>query len=125
MAPKTVCNKAPRCVKSDKIHSTNKCDKPKEQKPYCVNCKGKHRASSTQCIEYIKKLEFLQKKHAIRNNQNQQKINPGQLNSKDFPIPNWTTNNATQEQASTSSNDNKTAQQTLNEFQQIKEEIDN
>lgn len=85
------CNKAPRCVTCDKNHPTTHCDKPTDQKSFCVNCKGEHRASSSQCPEYIKKIGYLDnKKHTFRNTQQlRKKTNPGQLNQKDFPIPKW------------------------------------
>lgn len=56
------CFRLPKCVKCNKEHKTSKCDKAKENPPYCVNYLGNHRASSTQCPIYKKYIETLQKK---------------------------------------------------------------
>ena len=51
------CGRPTRCVKCDKSHSTQDCQKPATAPPKCVNCGGEHPANHTGCPVYIKQLE--------------------------------------------------------------------
>jgi hypothetical protein len=46
---KHFCHQRPRCVKCDGMHLTEKCPKPSDAPPVCVNCKGPHTANYRGC----------------------------------------------------------------------------
>ena len=46
---KNYCSNQPKCVKCDKHHPSDKCDKPLHVPPICVNCKGPHTANYKGC----------------------------------------------------------------------------
>jgi Associated with zinc fingers len=46
---KHFCHQRPRCVKCDGMHPSEKCPKPSDTPPVCVNCKGPHTANYRGC----------------------------------------------------------------------------
>lgn len=60
------CNNVPKCVKCDQQHLTKTCTKDPKTTPYCVNCKGEHRANSSVCPEYKKRMELIHKRRIQR-----------------------------------------------------------
>lgn len=60
------CNNSPKCVKCKENHLTKDCKKSKDEKPYCANCHGEHRASSKLCPTYQERLKTIAEKREIR-----------------------------------------------------------
>lgn len=50
------CGRPAKCVKYDKSHATQDCQKPPSDPPKCVNCGGEHPANYSGCPEYRKIL---------------------------------------------------------------------
>ena len=42
------------CKVCDGLHSTEKCNKPKDSPPVCTNCKGNHPANYRGCPEHVR-----------------------------------------------------------------------
>lgn len=53
---KNYCHQAPRCVKCEADHPTEKCTKPVATPPTCTNCRGSHTANYKGCPVH-KKLQ--------------------------------------------------------------------
>ena len=58
------CNQAPRCVKCSKSHLTKDCDREKDAKPVCVNCKGEHPANYSKCPSNLKRVEEIEEQRS-------------------------------------------------------------
>ncbi|KAJ8682799.1 hypothetical protein QAD02_018591 [Eretmocerus hayati] len=79
----------PQMRQCDKPHLTTACTKKSEDPSYCVNCGGKHRANSSQCEIYQKRLENIHARRAASNQQGKRQTIQKSPTDQDFPKPRW------------------------------------
>lgn len=83
------CHNVLKCLHCDEQHLTKDCSKDRNDKPKCANCKGNHRANSTECPSYTQRLELIQKLREKRGHENSKYATKPAPEPRLFPTPKW------------------------------------